>query len=550
MSNPRPPGGAGWQRPHDDPIVPPPRQDSRGRPRHYDVEPHRRYHSAPSTKRLRAAAGTSRSVLARRRPFDAGFLLAAGLSGVFYTWIVVGGLALATRLADRQHYFTAGAVSILHGRLDVSPSVLGGECFYAQDRCYGYFGITPSLLRLPVVLFYRTLSNGTEALYFVLGFAAVGLGVWWLSRQIVDLWAPSMSAPTAAVVGFVCAGAALGASPMLFLGGMPLVYHEAILWGVAFATLGLAAALSLYVGPPRICLVLVIAVSDTLAMLARPTVGATALVATVLVGVRLLSRRPSLGAGRGRRTRLGLLLVAGAFVAFASSFLTLYAKFGTLSPPFHANPDLSGNPFNMYAITHAGPFNPAVVPTKVWSTVRPDTLNLFSHPPYVALGDPDSMLWPARRADLVWEPTSSVTATMPFSTAAALIGFLVLGRAAIRRRRNVGVDATSVLLVSSLGAAAVELGFPGQSYRYVVDLMPILFVTVPVGLAWCATRLRHTRLRVTLAAVGVLLLSGQLVVQSSVAIVNAMTDGGGAPAGCPGAPNPYGVLGEIFCPRE
>src|SRR5215218_2526304 len=48
-------------------------------------------------------------------------------------------------------FFQAQAASMLHGRLDVKPSDIIGECFDRDARCYGYFGVTPSLLRIPVI---------------------------------------------------------------------------------------------------------------------------------------------------------------------------------------------------------------------------------------------------------------------------------------------------------------------------------------------------------------------------------------------------------------
>ena len=42
-------------------------------------------------------------------------------------------------------FFASQAESMLHGRLDVPPDTIIGECFERDGRCYGYFGVTPSL---------------------------------------------------------------------------------------------------------------------------------------------------------------------------------------------------------------------------------------------------------------------------------------------------------------------------------------------------------------------------------------------------------------------
>src|SRR4051812_27276084 len=55
-------------------------------------------------------------------------------------------------------YFTAQAESLLvHGRLDVDPCLLWSECFERDSLCYGYFGLTPSLLRIPFLGIHRYL---------------------------------------------------------------------------------------------------------------------------------------------------------------------------------------------------------------------------------------------------------------------------------------------------------------------------------------------------------------------------------------------------------
>src|SRR6188508_3197110 len=46
-------------------------------------------------------------------------------------------------------YWRQAESMVVRGRLDVEPTALIGECFERGSRCYGYFGLTPSLVRLP-----------------------------------------------------------------------------------------------------------------------------------------------------------------------------------------------------------------------------------------------------------------------------------------------------------------------------------------------------------------------------------------------------------------
>ena len=72
-------------------------------------------------------------------------------------------------------FFMAQANSILHARLDVPDHYLQGECFRRDTRCYGYFGLTPSVVRLPVMGGLRWLRSALTPVYMT---AAILLAYW------------------------------------------------------------------------------------------------------------------------------------------------------------------------------------------------------------------------------------------------------------------------------------------------------------------------------------------------------------------------------------
>ena len=61
-------------------------------------------------------------------------------------------------------FFKSQAESMLHGRIDVQPSDILGECFLRDSRCYGYFGITPSVVRIPVIGILRYVRSALTPL--------------------------------------------------------------------------------------------------------------------------------------------------------------------------------------------------------------------------------------------------------------------------------------------------------------------------------------------------------------------------------------------------
>lgn len=529
---------------------------------------------------------------ARQRPFDAGFLLGAVVSCSAYAWVLSGGFPLAARTGSRLHYYTFAAMSLLHGRLDVPEAALAGECFLIRGRCYGYFGITPSLLRLPVALVAgdRSFSNHVEIFFFALGFAVVVAGVLWLARQLVAAWAAPATTPRLRIVGFIVASS-IAASPLLFLASRPLVYEEAILWGVASGTLALAAAVSVW-RRPRAAGIAVLLLADLLGVLARPTVGASGILATLYVGYRLLKPRPATaacpearpepdpmpdqdpdrgpsrapgshrgrrrtaGGGRARHVTWGSLLLVGAAMTFASAPAMAYAKFGTPAPPYRYHSLVATRPDLLGPLNHHSGINAAVIPTKLLSSARPDSLRFLRHPPYLQLGESaPSVVWPARRSDVVGEPTAGIPATLPFTTLAAIAGLgwttTTLRRPRRERAGTPAAGAALLVLVSACAAVGAQLAFAASSYRYLGDWFPFLASASTVGLAAAAVRLpSHPRRRAAIAMVGAVLLATQLVIQVGLAVQNGLDTGGERPATCTAGGNPYGKLGEVFCPLE
>ncbi|MGH2717675.1 MAG: hypothetical protein ACRDJU_03710, partial [Actinomycetota bacterium] len=202
-----------------------------------------------STSELQERATEPSPVAALGRSFDVGFGVAAAVCFALWVWLLRAGL-LIVDLRGRNHYYTAQAIAMLHGHLWIPRRILQDECFIVHHRCYGYYGLAPSILRLPVALLGPKVAytNATEGFYFDLGWIAIALAAWWCARQLIELWSPGLGVRAQRIVGALCAVVA-GASPLMFLGSRPMVYEEAILWGVAFGSLALALAISLYRRP-------------------------------------------------------------------------------------------------------------------------------------------------------------------------------------------------------------------------------------------------------------------------------------------------------------
>jgi hypothetical protein len=136
-------------------------------------------------------------------------------------------------------FFWAQAESMLvHARLDVKPEDIQGECFFRDSLCFGYFGITPSLLRIPFLGINRYLHSALTPLYLALAV----LLAYWAALQMLQrsLRESSDSAREAAALWYFVIGAvALGPGGTMMFATRPAVYEEANAWSVAFILLAM-----------------------------------------------------------------------------------------------------------------------------------------------------------------------------------------------------------------------------------------------------------------------------------------------------------------------
>ena len=136
-------------------------------------------------------------------------------------------------------FFMAQAESMLHARLSVEDRHLQGECFRRETRCYGYFGITPSVLRIPALGILRWFRSALTPLYIAV---AILLAYWAALRLLQRSLCASADPdrPRYLVLGYAILGAAaLGPGSTLLFVTRPAVFEEAIAWSIAFVLLAL-----------------------------------------------------------------------------------------------------------------------------------------------------------------------------------------------------------------------------------------------------------------------------------------------------------------------
>ncbi len=154
---------------------------------------------------------------------------------------------LRTAESDRyaSNFYDLQARAMFHGHLSVANGALGGEAFIHDGRQYTYFGIFPSLLRMPVLLLTHSLDGRLTAPSMLLAWlvtAAFSSLLVWRVRLLVRGRA-ALSWTEAGSYGVLLA-TIMGGSILIYLASDPDVFHEDLAWSVAltvastFALLG------------------------------------------------------------------------------------------------------------------------------------------------------------------------------------------------------------------------------------------------------------------------------------------------------------------------
>lgn len=408
-------------------------------------------------------------------------------------------------------FFRAQLESLLDGRLDVRPGDLFGECFYVADLCYGYFGVTPSLLRLPMlVLAGGDSGNGWSNLYTFLAMqvgviASLGLvraSLAWRCHR------PPHDVPRWPLfIGYLLVGPA----SLLFLLGRSAVYEEALAWGASLSVAALWAAVTWLRTGQVSALVWVVALS-TLAGNARIGFAlSAAALGVILTGVAWR---------RGATPLARVLGLATVIVPSASALAVNWAKFGSLLPDLgqleglrNSALDLAALERTSYAYTDLG-----YVPTKLLALLRPWGLSIDSRDAIPVPGFPSDLIYlPGTPVGgIAYAPTPSLALTSPLalalSLAVLLLGAIGLWTWARHRRPPEWATAVSAgsdpvlpaLLTASAGVAlAGSLTFYSLTLRYLVDGLPLLASGTALGvvlLDGMRGRRRSTRPLVTVGA--------------------------------------------------
>jgi hypothetical protein len=244
-----------------------------------------------SFARLPAAISSAWRVGVRHRWFVA----AAAIACFGYAWLVTLGTFRFNEPEVFGSFYDYQAASLLAGRLDVPEEAIGGEAFEVRGKFYGYFGPTPALLRMPFTAFgvaFGKLSRGLMFAYFIASLIAAYLILREARRAIRPTTDTESDEPPSAFATLILVGSVGWGSTIFFLGSRGLIFHEAILAGIAFALWSVWCSLR-HLGAPAGRWWIGALASGVASVHARPPTGLFALTLLGVVAIAMWWRGPN-----------------------------------------------------------------------------------------------------------------------------------------------------------------------------------------------------------------------------------------------------------------
>ena len=265
------------------------------------------------------------SSLRRFRRVSLVAVVAAGVPYLWVLWDLWTGTIDPLRIngSDAAPVYDVQTRAILQGHLWLRKGSIGPLAFVHDGRQFTYFGIFPSLLRVPIFLFTHSLDGR---------FTSVSLlGAWVVTAVFSSLllWRLRVVLRGDTVLGWSEAAACgvllfsiLAGSVLVYLASIPDVYSEDMGWSVALACASLFALVGVVERPSwgRVC---TCGVFILLTDLNRITTGYAAIAAALLLAAWFGLGR----AGRDRR-RWALPMAMAGVVPLAIGCMINQAKFG------------------------------------------------------------------------------------------------------------------------------------------------------------------------------------------------------------------------------
>jgi hypothetical protein len=426
-------------------------------------------------------------------------------------WNLWNGSFTPLRAVPYDDFYDLQARAMFHGHLWLPPNKMGIEAFIHAGHRFTYFGVFPSILRMPVLLVTSSLDGKLTAPSILLAwlstFLFTSLLLWRL--RILIRGEVVLGRAEAASYGLFMA-AVLGGSVILFLAATPFVYSEDFAWSVPLTVGSLFALLGVVERPSwgRVvasgALILVTSLNRT------PTGYACTIAAFLVAGWFAFGR-----GGPGAR-RWAVPVAAAGLIPFLANCAVTYAKFGIpVGLPMADQVWASVNAHRRQFLAANGgkAFSFAFLPSTIWAYLQPFGIRFSTIFPFVTTPTAPAAALNGAVLDQTY-PTASIPATMPLLFLLSIWGMVT----AFRPNGPGLVRLTRIMLIGAAAGAGGVLLWGYISERYMADFMPFLILAAGIGLIDVWRRLSGRSLRARRWALGVLTALCAYCIAANVAI--------------------------------
>ena len=389
-------------------------------------------------------------------------------------------------LTPQGNLYDLQARAMLAGRLNVPTNSLGIEGFLHDGKTSTYFGIFPSILRMPVLVFTHHFDGRLTAVSIFLAWLVTCAAIGAMVVQLRTILRRDLRASRLERIA-TCALAAAMSLGTIFpsLLATPRVYEEDIAWSIALGILFFVGVLSFLVRPGRARFA-VVSLITLAAATNRGSTGDAWILAIFALAVFFRCSRH----GATWRRSANWFFALGAFSAIVVLALS-YAKFGTLTgfderyqvwtsvyPHRKAFLDANGGT----------PFGLQFLPTTLLAYFAPFAASLKGLFPYVHLPSHPVQAVGHVTFDQIW-PTASLTATTPLLVILSVVGTVVV----LAKPSTTMERVLRILVGASIVATGPVLIFGYICPRYLGDFVPWLVLAGGIGFFFLLERAQRFR---------------------------------------------------------
>ena len=432
-----------------------------------------------------------------------------------FTVACVGGLAVVTvpfvwvlwslwgpvdplRPSNYQdNFYDLQTRAMFHGHLWLANGSLGIEGFIHGGHTYTYFGLFPSIIRMPILALTGSLDGKLTPSSLLIAWFLTGLFATLLLWRVRVLIRGNASLGWAEASAFgILVSTVMGGTIWMLLGATPFVFNEDIAWSVCLTTGALFTLLGV-VERPGWGRVVASGILVLCANLDRATTGWATALAAGLIAVWF-----AVGRGGKENRRWFVPMLGAGLVPLVISCAVNYSKFGVLFGV--SNFEQVWTHVNAYrrrflAANHNAEEGLIFAPTNLLTYLRPDGLRLTSVFPFITLPATPPTAVSGVLFDRLYR-----TASLPSSTP---LLFVLSGWGLVTafRPRPVGRVALTRLLLLSAGSAGAALMLWGYiAPRYLADFCPFLTLASAVAMVDIWRRLEGRAPGVRGTALGVI----------------------------------------------